>query len=225
MEILELMRQRHSVRQYKAQAISSDIVEALQNEIALCNSQSGLNIQLATNEPKAFDGFMAHYGKFYGVQNYIALIGKRNRDLQPLAGYYGERLALRAQELGLNTCWVAMTYSKGKCGVKLEKGEKIECVIALGYGETQGVSHKVKSIEELCSVDGEMPDWFERGMKCAQLAPTAVNQQKFHFAYSDGKVHLKNKGGFFSKIDLGIVKYHFEIGAGKENFTWGAIEY
>lgn len=26
--------------------------------------------------------------------------------------------------------------------------------------------------------------------------------------------------GFCTKIDLGIVKYHFEIGAGKENFEW-----
>ena len=24
----------------------------------------------------------------------------------------------------------------------------------------------------------------------------------------------------YGKMDLGIVKYHFELGAGKENFTW-----
>jgi hypothetical protein len=24
----------------------------------------------------------------------------------------------------------------------------------------------------------------------------------------------------YSKMDLGIVKYHFELGAGKENFEW-----
>ena len=26
--------------------------------------------------------------------------------------------------------------------------------------------------------------------------------------------------GFYTKVDLGIAKYHFEIGAGKENFCW-----
>ena len=24
----------------------------------------------------------------------------------------------------------------------------------------------------------------------------------------------------YTQIDLGIVKYHFEVGAGKENFEW-----
>ncbi|MEI3552822.1 MAG: nitroreductase family protein [Acutalibacteraceae bacterium] len=43
-----------------------------------CNQESGLHIQLVTNEPKAFDSFMAHYGKFKGVTNYLALIGKKN---------------------------------------------------------------------------------------------------------------------------------------------------
>ena len=39
---------------------------------------------------------------------------------------------------------------------------------------------------------------------------------------SDGNtVMTKNLGGFYSGIDLGIVKYHFEIGAGKNNFIWG----
>ena len=67
-----------------------------------------------------------------------------------------------------------------------------------------------------------MPDWFRKGMEAAQLAPTAVNQQKFLFTLSDGNtVTAKAIGGFYDKVDLGIVKYHFEIGAGKENFSWG----
>jgi hypothetical protein len=51
--------------------------------------------------------------KFTGVQNYIALIGKKSSSLEEQAGYYGEQLVLTAQQLGLNTCWVAMTVSKG----------------------------------------------------------------------------------------------------------------
>ncbi|MFR4700307.1 MAG: nitroreductase, partial [Christensenellaceae bacterium] len=34
----------------------------------------------------------------------------------------------------------------------------------------------------------------------------------------EGKVSARATGGFYSKRDLGIVKYHFEIGAG--NFSW-----
>ena len=47
-----------------------------------------------------------------------------------------------------------------------------------------------------------------------------MNQQKFVFTLNGNKVSAKAGLGFYSKIDLGIAKYHFEAGAGKENFTW-----
>ena len=101
------------------------------------NRESGLHIQLVRNEPKAFDGLMAHYGKFIGVTNDIAMIGKKGA-----------------------------------------------------------------------------------GVEAALLAPTAMNQQKFTFALSGNRVSVKAGMGFYTKIDLGIVKYHFEAGAGTEHFVW-----
>ncbi len=64
--------------------------------IGQCNEQRGLHIQLVCDEPKAFSGFMARYGKFPGVSNYIARIGKKGADLEEKCGYYGEKLALKA---------------------------------------------------------------------------------------------------------------------------------
>lgn len=220
MSITEAMKARHSVRQYKNQPIATDIISVLQSEIDACNKESGLHIQLVTNEPKAFDSFMAHYGKFSGVTNYIAMIGKKDSVLDEKCGYFGERLVLKAQELGLNTCWVAMTYSKIKTAFKVEQGEKLCVVIALGYGETGGVPHKSKAISEVSKVEGVMPDWFKKGMEAAMLAPTAMNQQKFLLTLDGGKVSVKPGKGFYTKLDLGIIKYHFEVGAGKGNFEW-----
>lgn len=179
-------------------------------------------MQLVAGEPKAFDSLMAHYGKFSGVQNYIALIGKKSADLEEKLGYYGERLALFAQTLGLNTCWVALTFGKGaaKSRCTIAPGEKLVCVLALGKGTTQGVAHKSKPLEKLCQVEGSMPDWFRKGMEAAQLAPTAMNQQKFLLSLQGSTVSAKSLGGFYTKVDLGIVKYHFEVGAGKEKFSW-----
>lgn len=51
-------------------------------------------------------------------------------------------------------------------------------------------------------------------------APTAMNQQKFYFELKEGKIKAKPGFGFYTKIDLGIAKYNFEIGAGRENFSW-----
>lgn len=220
MNLNEAMEARHSVRQYKNKPLDAAVLSELQKEITACNKKSGLHIQLVTNEPKAFDGFMAHYGKFSGVTNYIAMIGKKSPELEETCGYYGEQLVLKAQQLGLNTCWVAMTYSKIKTAFSIGKGEKLCVVISLGYGKTQGVKHKSKSISEVTKVNGQMPEWFQKGAEAALLAPTAMNQQKFLFTLDGHRVSAKAGVGFYSKIDLGIARYHFEIGAGKDTFEW-----
>lgn len=220
MNLIEAIHARHSVRQYKAKALDAETVSALQTEIDSCNRESGLHIQLVTNEPKAFDSFMAHYGKFSGVTNYIAMIGKKSGDLEEKCGYYGERLVLYAQQSGLNTCWVAMTYSKIKTAFSVEPGEKLCIVISLGYGETQGTAHRSKSFAQVAKTDGQAPDWFKKGVEAALLAPTAMNQQKFLFALNGNKVSAKAGIGFYTKIDLGIAKYHFEVGADKPDLEW-----
>lgn len=114
---------------------------------------------------------------------------------------------------------MALTYSKGKVQPKTESGEKLYIVIALGYGKSQGTDHKCKDAAEVSDLMEDSPAWYRDGIKAALLAPTAVNQQKFRFTRSGSKVSVKAGLGFYTKIDLGIIKYNFEIGAGKENFT------
>ena len=149
MEILELMKQRHSVRQYKDTVIEPQKRTVLNDLIDEINGETGLHIQIFYDEPKCFDSMMAHYGKFTGVNNYIALVGKKSPELDEVLGYYGEKLVLKAQELGLNSCWVAMTHGKSKA--KIRKGEKQVCLISLGYGVTQGIAHKNKPLKEVCN--------------------------------------------------------------------------
>lgn len=168
-------------------------------------------MQVFCDEPNCFDSFMAHYGKFENVSNYIAIVGTKQE--QEKAGYYGEKLVLKCQKLGLNTCWVAMTHGKTKA--KIAKGKKLLIVLSLGYGENEGVQHKSKAIAELSKADIDL-DWFKEGMEAVSLAPTAMNQQKFLFELKDGVVTGKALSGFYTKIDLGIAKYHFEAVTGHE---------
>lgn len=214
MDMIKMMEERHSVRQYEEKKIEPEKREALQKEIDAINKESGLHIQILFDEPKCFDSVMAHYGKFTGVQNYIALVGPKGAALDETCGYYGERLVLLAQSLALNTCWVAMTH--GKSAAEIAAGEKQACLIALGYGKNQGVPHKSKSIAEVTKTGGTMPDWFKKGMDAVMLAPTAMNQQKFVFELNGDNVSAKMSGfGFYAKMDLGIVRYHFEAATGK----------
>ena len=227
MTIQEAIKARHSVRAYKDQPLSEDVVKVLEDEITIINNEGSLHIQLILNEPKAFQGTLAKYGKFRNVTSYLVMAGKLAEDLDERVGYYGERLVLLAQTLGLNTCWVGLSYSKVPGTYVLDEGEKIVCYIAIGYGETQGVGHKIKTVEQVSNASDATPSWFRKGVEAVLLAPTAVNQQKFSFEYvgmEDGRHQVRAKKGFsligYTQIDLGIAKYHFEIGAGKGKFEW-----
>ena len=150
MDFMEAIKRRHAVRSYEDRPIAADARHEMQELLSQLNLESGLSMQLVLNEPKAFSGFMAHYGKFSGVKNYIALIGKKGPGLDEDCGCYGEKAVLRAQLLGLNTCWAAMTYQKVPGALRIAPGEKLAAVIALGYGTTQGAAHPVKPVERLC---------------------------------------------------------------------------
>ncbi len=180
-----------------------------------------MHIQMVTDEPKAFAGGMAKYGKFSGVSNYLAMVGPKGAD--EAIGYYGERLVLLAQTLGLNSCWVGLSFRKQPDHYTIADGEKLHCVIALGYGANQGVQHPMRPMEKFIKANIPLPDWFKNGMEAVLLAPTAVNQQKFEFELVDDHTVVA-RARFtligYGKMDLGIAKYHFEIAAGKENFNW-----
>ena len=227
MTIQEAIEARHSVRAYKDLPLSEEIVKLLEDELVKLNNEGQLHIQLICNEPKAFQGTMAKYGKFRNANNYLVMAGKKSEDLDERIGYYGEHLVLLAQTLGLNTCWVGLSYSKVPGTYVLGEDEKIACYIAIGYGETQGVGHKIKTVEQVSNASDITPSWFKIGIEAALLAPTAVNQQKFSFEHVGVKNNchqIKAKKGFsmigYTKMDLGIAKYHFEIGAGEVNFDW-----
>ena len=223
MTVQEAIKARHSVRKYADKPIEMPKVATLRAELEKLNAESGLNIQLVLDEPKAFSSGMWKYGQFSGVSNYIVMAGPKGKETEEKVGYYGEKMVLLAQTLGLNTCWVGLTYKKIPGTYTLRDGEIIHCVISLGYGTTPGVQHPLRPVDQFYESDGTPPAWFLAGVEAAILAPTAVNQQKFKFILHDGN-QVEAKASFsmvgYTHIDLGIVKCHFEMGAGKENFEW-----
>lgn len=212
MTIQDAIKARHSVRKYAEKPIEMAKVATLRTELEKCNAESGLNIQLVLDEPKCFSTGMWKYGQFSGVKNYFVMAGPKGKESEEKIGYYGEKLVLLAQTLGLNTCWVGLTYKKIPGTYTLRDGDIVHCVIALGYGTIPGVQHPLKPVEQFYESDGLPPKWFLNGMETALLAPTAVNQQKFKFILHEGnKVETKTSFSMagYTNIDLGIVKYHF----------------
>ena len=217
MTLSEAIDARHSVRAYKTDPIPAETRDQLDEFVRACNEEGDLNISICYDDPAGFDSRLAHYGNFRNVQNYIVLAGKKGGDFDFRCGYYGEKIVLFAQQLGLNTCWTAMTFNKKRVRELIAPGDTLCMVIALGYGETQGSSRKSKTVDDVTTGRGTMPDWFRSGVEAALKAPTAMNQQKFVFGTKNGEPAVKASGiGPYTKVDCGIAAYHFEVGSARK---------
>lgn len=213
----EAMRARHSVRAYLDKPIPAELRQALDAFAETCNRESGLHISVQYDDPAGFDSRLAHYGSFRNVANYIVLAGKKEGDFDFRCGYWGEKLVLQAQKLGLNTCWTALTFNKKRVRELVPEGESLCMAIALGYGENQGRQHRSKDPARVSELAGPAPDWFRQGLEAALLAPTAVNQQKFCFGMEEESPTARVRGlGTYTRVDLGIAALHFELGSGRK---------
>ncbi len=221
---LEAIRARHSVRSYEDRPLSAEDVKAVEKLLAEVNAESGFHFQLILNEEKAFNsGFFGHYGKFENAVNYIVLAAKKGKGVHEKIGYYGAKVVLELQKLGLNTCWVGGTYKKVKAAYDLSGGERVMSVLTVGYGANPGHASKSKTPEETNrgkALD-QTPEWYRNGVKAALLAPSAVNQKKYSFELKrKDKVKAYAGRGIMTDLDLGIARYFFEIGAGKGPEIW-----
>lgn len=212
---LDAIKNRHSVRNYEAKKIEADKVEKIRAKIEELNKEGNLHLQFMEDAGKTYNKLFNKVAGLGSAPSVIACVGIDDETLEQRVGYYGEKLVLFIQELGLNTCW-AGTFNQKNIGAEVGNNEKLVISIAVGYGKDKGKPHKSKSPEQIIEAEGDRPYWFNKGVDMALLAPTAINQQKFTIRLNeDESVDFVDKGGIFSQVDLGIVRCHFEIGAEK----------
>ncbi len=221
MTIMEAVQARHSVRSYLDKPIDAQAAAELRAIVDACNAAGGLRMQLMLDDSAPFGGLLSKVGWLSNVRSYLALVGADEADLDEKCGYWGERVVLEAQRRGVNSCWVGGSWKPGRSAAEVRPGERLALAVALGYGRNPGKPHKSKAYADVADAPGNAPEWFRRGVECALLAPTAINQQKFRFALvgADG-VRAATDNGPFAKVDLGIAKYHFELGAGEAHWQW-----
>ncbi|MCC8075065.1 MAG: nitroreductase [Clostridiales bacterium] len=221
MTLQEAMSARHKVSKYKDTPLSADVVRKLNDRIEAQNQEYGLNMQLVTESKDAMPGVIAALMS-KGVKNYIILAGPDTPDVDEKLGYSSADLMLYAQTLGLNSWWIGGMYSRKNAKKNSKAGDnaKIIGIVVVGYGQDQGAPHKSKAASDVSSYEGNAPEWFKAGVSAVLLAPTAMNKQAFTIKGKGNQVSMTCDNGSYSGADLGIGKYHFELGAGKDNFEW-----
>ena len=231
MNLQEAINRRISRRTYLETPIDSSALEVIQQSISDYNRKGDLSITLIEEGRDAFAGFFKSYGMFKGVNTLIALQGKKEDEhLQEKCGYWGEHLVLEAISLGLGTCWVGVTFDKNNSFFQLNDNETLACVITIGnvnesttFKENmirKMIHRKVRNLEDFYIAEEMPPFWFLKGIEAVCKAPSAVNRQKYKFAYTKGIVSAFSEDNTqFGLVDLGIAKAHFSIAAdGKFEF-------
>lgn len=218
MDFKEAMQKRHMVRKYTDKPLSDEIIAKINERIELNNKTYNLNMKLMINNSKGVSSIMKLI-MARGVNNFIILAGDVSGNLDERLGYSGADIMLYAQTLGLNTWWVGGTFNRSVSSYVDNK--KVTGIIAIGYGQTQGVPHKSKNVEDVSKYEGTIiPPWFISGVEGALLAPTALNKQDFMLIGNGNRVKIECSNGIFTGSNVGLIKYHFELGAGKGNFEW-----
>lgn len=234
MTLSEAIFTRISFRNYLPDPIAPEQRRQLGKTIEQCNRRSGLHIQLVCDRPEPFASLSKSYGMLKGVRNYLVFAGPAGDPyLSEKCGYFGEQIILTATAMGLGTCWVGGTFDRKSCLCHLQEGEQLVCVAAIGHtpearsGREKLIrrvtGHKSKSVAELASGLSHAPSWFMSGMAAVQRAPSARNRQPVRFVKkrdNSVEVHLTEDSAM-TRIDLGIAKLHFELGAHGGVWTWG----
>lgn len=209
----EAILKRHAVRNYEDRQIDEETKKLIRQKISELNEIGNLNLQFMEDAGKTYNKLLNRAMGLASAPSVIACVGKDSDDLDERVGYYGEQLVLYLTQLGLNTCW-AGTFNRKTIGASVGDDERLVISIAVGYGKDQGSPHKSKTAEQVTEGRADRPEWFNNGVEMALLAPTAINQQKFTIRLNDDdSVDFIDNGGVLSRVDLGIVKYHFEVGA------------
>ena len=225
----ETIQKRKSRRVFSKKQLSEALLQKIEEKIRKIDVKYDVNIELIEDGSKAFASFGKSYGLFKNVRSLILLKGNPGmRHFREKMGYYGEKLLLFAESLGLDTCWVGGTFDRESFSYPEE--EHIQAVILLGYAGESGIRekllssllHKKKPWEACIEGDSPYPKWVKEGMEAVALAPSALNKQKPFFPHLNGILPATVKNDFeMDMVDLGIAKLHFELGVGSGHFVLG----
>ena len=210
--------------------MQEDCIRKIQEEILEVNAESGFTIEFVEDGSRAFSHFGRSYGLFKNVRSLLLLKGNPGQPhFREKIGYYGEKLLLFAEGLGLSTCWVGGTFDRESFSYPEE--EDVQAVILLGYGGEGGLKEKIissflpakkRAWESRIEGDSPFPKWVREGMEAVALAPSALNKQKPFFHYHEAILTATVENTCeMDLVDLGIAKYHFEVAVGSGHFVFG----
>ena len=163
MVLLELLKQRKSVREFLDTAVESEKImtclEAARVAPSACNSQPWKFIIVNDRELKnrlckvAFSGIYSINSFCKMAPVIVAVVSEKSKFLATIGGMFRgtkyylidigiacEHFVLQAEELGLGTCWIGWFNERAvKTLLNVPHSKKIDILIALGYYDKEKI--------------------------------------------------------------------------------------
>lgn len=233
MSIIEIIKERKSVRSYTDEPIKPEILSKLRTYISQLSAPFGVQarVELLDSKPNDQPIKLGTYGVISGANYFLALIIDDSPKAEIGAGYMFEQLILYCTELGLNTCWLGGTFNQSDfsrqiefkdnerlviispVGYKREKRRLLESIMRAGAG-----SDNRKPFESLFFKDTfEQPlssneaGGYITPLEMVRLAPSASNKQPWRVIKQGNQFHFYHRPNRFSLNDMGIALCHFEL--------------
>lgn len=246
-KIIDAIQARSSRRSYQPEALTPNTISRI--AIILQNVPAGpfktgstfhlINKAAAANQKIK----LGTYGFISGAQHFI--VGKTIPGEEAFVdyGYRMEWIILQLTALGLGTCWLGGTFSRGEFArlVDLQKKEFIPAITPVGYATEHrsvrdrlirlgaGSKNRKTWAELFFDRDFEKPlDEITTGkyaqvLEMVRRAPSASNKQPWRVIKADNAFHfyLQRAAGYnrmlptidLQWMDMGIALCHFELSA------------
>lgn len=235
MNIIETIQKRRSIRTYTGEPLRSEHVAQIKQYINQLQAPFGIQarIELISIQSDEKPIKLGTYGWVKGACDYLVLIYKEASFAETAAAYMFEQAILFCTNLGLGTCWLGGSFSRGdfKKQVKLNPNERLKIVSPVGYPSTEKrflEKYIVRADKHhasrrpfgelffhtdfnnpLTEIDAGV---FLRPLEMVRLAPSANNKQEWRALLEDTSLHFYKKPyPLFDSIDMGIALCHFEL--------------
>lgn len=226
-ELYDAIASRSSRRAFDGRKVDSAVLDRIEETCRRASEGRGARAVLVRNAPESvFTGFIGSYGKVAGAPSLVAFVG--GDDSLADVGFVGECVILDATLAGLDTCWIAGTFSAENAATMadLAPGERVCAVTPLGYAkEAKSGAERLATafmkprarlaMAEIAPGCDSWPAWARDAAEAVRLAPSGVNKQPWRLRFEGGALVLGSARGTYwtAPMDFGIAMLHAQLGA------------
>lgn len=233
--VTDVIKDRSSWRTYSKTPLENDTETSLLEFIE--DKNSGLfdtKIRFELLEHHGNGKKLGTFGFITGKPHFLAGALKDSSMNMEDYGYVMEKIILYATDLGLGSCWLGGTFTRGSFAeaINLQEDESIPAITPIGRTPSERKSmgkimrwaakaNKRKPWEELFySKDFRTPirqndaGDYSTALEMVRLGPSASNKQPWRILLDGGRVHFFCQGqniSIFQRLDMGIAMCHFNL--------------